>query len=201
LINFSAAAFEGPSLSSSDTSIGGLNKLVSALLEISNSHNIPGIEEEHGDLVEITGAARLALSECIRSMHATHFVESITNVLQEGRPNERVSRGVLAETLEVFVDKLPSISKPIREEASTAITTVVAEIRRFLPLEDERLVNAALCALKVIGSAVVPGEESSLVDCLPLVLTASKASQHTAAAVAALPPLWYVLTEAPLGTT
>jgi U3 small nucleolar RNA-associated protein 10 len=70
--------------------------------------------------------------------------------------------------------------------------TIVTEIKRFLPIEDERLVNAGLRALKVIGSSIVPGEESSLVDCLPLVLAASRSEQVVAAAVAALPPLWYV---------
>jgi U3 small nucleolar RNA-associated protein 10 len=198
---FTAAAFEGPSLSSSDTDIGGLNKLISALLEISSSQNIPGIAEEHGNLVEIAQAARGALSECIRSMHATHFVLSIANILKEGRPDESVSRGVLAETLDVFVDKLPSLSRSIREEASSVIATIVTEIKRLIPLGDESLVGAALRALKAVGSSIVPGEEGPLVDCLPLVLTASRDNQHTAAAVAALPPLWYVLSDVPLGIT
>ena len=192
LVIFTSAAFEGSSLSSPDTDIGGLNKLVSALLEISSTQNIPGITGEHGNLVEIAQAARVALSECIRSMHAAHFVASIANILKEGKPDERVSRGVLAETLDVFVDKLPSVSKSIREEASSAIATIVTEIKRFLPLGDESLVGAALRALKAVGSSIVPGEEGSLVDCLPPVLIASKNNQLTAAAVAALPPLWYV---------
>lgn len=177
-------------MSSPDVDIGGLNKLVSALLEISNSQNIQGIAVEHDDLFEIVQAARLALSECIRSMHATHFVASIANILKEGRPDEQVSRGVLAETLGVFVNKLPSVSKSVREEASSSIVSIVTEIKRFFPLEDESLVGAALHALQVIGSSIIPGEEGFLVDCLPLVLTASKANPFTAAAVAALPPLW-----------
>lgn len=191
LVIFTSAAFEGSSLSSSDTDIGGLNKLVSALLEISSTQNIPGITGEHGNLVEIAQAARVALSECIKSMHATHFVASIANILKEGKPDERVSRGVLAETLEVFVDKLPSISKSIREEASSVIVKIITEIKRLLPLGDESLVGAALRALKAVGSSIVPGEETSLVECLPLVLTASKNNQLTTAAVTALPPLWY----------
>ena len=199
LVIFTSAAFEGSSLSSSDTDLGGLNKLVSALLEISSTQNIPGITGEHGNLVEIAQAARIALSECIRSMHATHFVASIANILKEGKPDERVSRGVLAETLYVFVDKLPSLSKSIREEASSTIVTIVTEIKRFLPLGDESLVGAALRALKAVGSSIVPGEEGSLVDCLSPVLTASKNNQLTAAALAALPPLWYVASNSPLG--
>ena len=199
LVIFTSAAFEGSSLSSSDTDLGGLNKLVSALLEISSTQNIPGITGEHGNLIEIAQAARIALSECIRSMHATHFVASIANILKEGKPDERVSRGVLAETLDVFVDKLPSLSKSIREEASLTIVTIVTEIKRLLLLGDESLVGAALRALKAVGSSIVPGEEGSLVDCLPPVLTASKNNQLTAAAVAALPPLWYVASNSPLG--
>jgi len=190
LVIFTGAAFEVSSLSSSDTDLEGLNKLVSALLEISSSQNIPGAAGEHADLDEISQAARLALSECIRSMHAKHFVVSVATILKEGRPDEHVSRGVLAETLDTFVDKLPSISGSIREEASSVIVTIVTEIKRFLPLEDEKLVNAALHALKVIGLSIVPGEEGSLVDCLPLVLTAPRTNQlATAPAVAALPPL------------
>jgi U3 small nucleolar RNA-associated protein 10 len=192
LILFTAAAFEGSSLSSPDTDIGGLNKLVSALLEISSSQNIPDIAEAHGGLVEIAQAASVALSECTRSMNATHFVVSIANILKEGRPDERVSRGVLAETLGVFVDKLPSVSKSVREEASPTIKAIVTEIKRLLPLDDENLAATALHALKAIGSSIVPGEEGSLVDCLPLIITASKVNQLTAAAVGALPPLWYV---------
>jgi len=191
LVIFTGAAFEVSSLSSSDTDLGGLNNLVSALLEISSSQNIPGAAGEHADLDEISQAARLALSECTRSMHARHFVVSVANILKEGRPEEHISRGVLAETLDTFVDKLPSISGSIREEASSVIVTIVTEIKRFLPLEDERLVNAALHALKVIGLSIVPGEEGPLVDCLPLVLTAPRTNQlATAPAVAALPPLW-----------
>lgn len=192
LILFTAAAFEGSSLSSPDTDVGGLNKLVSALLEISSSQNIPDIAEAHGSLVEIAQAASVALSECTKSMNAAHFVASIANILKEGRPDELVSRGVLAETLDVFVDKLPSVSKSTREEASSTIKTIVTEIKRFLPLGDEELVATALRALKAIGSSIVPGEEGSLVNCLPLILTASKVNQLTAAAVAVLPPLWYV---------
>jgi hypothetical protein len=179
------------SLSSSDTDIGGLNKLVSALLEISSSQNIPGAAGEHAGLDEISRAARLALSECIRSMHARHFVVSVADILKEGRPNEHISRGVLAETLDTFVDKLPSVSGSIRKEASSVIVTIVTELKRFLPLEDETLINAALGALKVIGSSIVPGEEGSLVECLPLVLATPRTNQlATAPAVAALPPLW-----------
>lgn len=192
LILFTAAAFEGSSLSSPDTDVGGLNKLVSALLEISSSQNIPDIAETHGSLVEIAQAGSVALSECTRSMNATHFIASIANILKEGRPEERVSRGVLAETLDVFVDKLPTVSKSIREGSSSTIKVIVTEIKRLLPLGDETLVAAALRALKAIGSSVVLGEEGSLVDCLPLILTASKVNQLTAAAVAALPSLWYV---------
>lgn len=192
LILFTATAFEGSSLSSPDTDVGGLDKLVSALLEISSSQNIPDIAEAHGNLVEIAQAASVALSECTKSMNATHFVASIAYILKEGRPDELVSRGVLAGTLDVFVDKLPSVSKSTREEASSTIKAIVTEIKRFLPLGDEDLVATALRALKAIGSSIVPGEEGSLVDCLPLILTASKANQLTAAAVAALPPLWYV---------
>lgn len=201
LILFTAAAFEGSSLTSRDTDVGGLNKLVSALLEISSSQNIPDIAEAHGNLVEIAQAASVALLECMRSMNATHFIASIANILKEGRPDECVSRGVLAETLGVFVDKLPSVSKSIREEACSTIKTIITEIKRFLPLGNEILVAAALRALKAIGSSIVPGEEGSLVDCLPLILTASKVNQLTAAAVAALPPLWYVSSDAPLGAT
>jgi U3 small nucleolar RNA-associated protein 10 len=201
LILFTAAAFEGPSLSSPDTDVGGINKLVSALLEISSTQNIPDIAEAQGNLVEIAQAASVALSECTRSMSATHFVASIANILKEGRPDERVSRGVLAETLDVFVDKLPSVSKSIREEASSTIRAIVTEIKRLLPLGDENLVTTALRALKAIGSSIVPGEEGSLVDCLPLILTASKVNQATAAAVAALPPLWYVSPDVPFGIT
>jgi U3 small nucleolar RNA-associated protein 10 len=134
-------------------------------------------------------------------MHATHFVASIANILKEGRPDERVSRGVLAETLDVFVDKLPSLSKSVREEASSVIVTIVTEIKRLIPLGDESLVGAALRALKAVGSSIVPGEEGSLVDCLPLVLTASRDNQLTASAVAALPPLWYVSSDVLLGIT
>ncbi len=201
LVIFTAAAFEGSSLSSSDTDIGSLNKLVSALLEISSSQNIPDIAEAHGSLVEIAQAARVALSECIRSMHASHFVASVADILKEGRPDERVSRGVLTETFDIFVDKLPSVSRSIREKASSSIATIITEIKRLLPLGDENLVAAALRALKAIGSSVVPGEEVSLVDCLPLILTASKSDPLTAAAVTALPPLWYVSSDIPLGIT
>jgi U3 small nucleolar RNA-associated protein 10 len=169
-----------------------LNKLVSGLLEISSSRNILGTTGEHNDLVNIAQAARTALTECIKSMHATRFVVSIANILKEGRANEHISRGVLAETLDVFVDKLPSVSQSVREEVSLTIVTIVTEIKRFLPLEDKSLVNAALRALKVIGSSIVSGEESSLVDCLPLVLAASSSEQVVAAALAAFPPLWYV---------
>ncbi|KAH9054895.1 hypothetical protein EDB87DRAFT_1644309 [Lactarius vividus] len=192
LVVFTAAAFEGSSLSSLDTEVEGLNKLVSALLEISSSQSIPGATGQHVDLVDIAQTARLALGECIRSMHAAHFVGSIANILKEGRPNERISRGVLAETLGVFVDKLPSISKSVRKEVTSTIVTIITEIKRFLPLRDESesLVNAGLHALKVISSSVVPGEESSLVDCLPLVLAASRPDQLTAAmAASALKPL------------
>ncbi|KAI9435473.1 hypothetical protein H4582DRAFT_1969649 [Lactarius indigo] len=192
LVVFTAAAFEGSSLSSLDTEVDGLNKLVSALLEISSSQSIPGATGQHIDLVEIGQTARLALGECIRSMHAAHFVGSIANILKEGRPNERISRGVLAETLGVFVEKLPSISKSVREEVTSTIVTIITEIKRFLPLgdESESLVDAGLHALKVISSSIVSGEESSLVDCLPLVLAASRPNQPTAAAgVSALKPL------------
>ena len=192
LVAFTAAAFEGSSLSTLDADVGGLKKLVSALLEISSSRNIPGAAGEQGDLDNIAQAARLALTECIRSMHAAHFVVSVANILKEGRPDEQISCGILAETLDVFVDKLPLVSQSVREEATSTIVTIITEIKRFLPLEDERLVNAGLRALKVIGSSIVPGEESSLVDCLPLVLAASRSEQVVDAAVAALPPLWYV---------
>jgi hypothetical protein len=190
LVLFTGSAFEGSFLSSSDADIGGFNKLISALLEISSSQHIPGMAGEYGDLVEVAQAARLAVSECTRSMHATHFIVSIANILKEGRPDEQVSRSVLAETLDVFVDKLPSVSRSIREEASSTITTIITEIKRFLLLEDESLVGAALRALRVIGASIVSGEEGSLVDCLPPVLSASRTNQLTAAAVAALPPLW-----------
>jgi U3 small nucleolar RNA-associated protein 10 len=201
LILFTAAAFEGSSLSSPDTDPGGLNKLVSALLEISSSQNIPDIAEAHGSLVEIAQAASFALSECTRSMSAMHFVASIANILKEGRPDERVSRGVLAETLDVFVDRLPSVSKSTREGASPTIKALVTEIKRLLPLGDEKLAVSTLRAIKAIGLSIVPGEEGSLVDCLPLILTASKTNQLTSAAVATLPPLWYVLSDIPLGIT
>jgi U3 small nucleolar RNA-associated protein 10 len=192
LVVFTAAAFEGSSLPTLDADIGGLNKLVSALLEISSSRNTLDATGEHSDLSHIAQAARAALTECIRSMHAAHFVVSMANILKEGRADEHVSRGVLAETFDVFVDKLPSISPSVRGEVSSTIVTIVTEIKRFLPLEDESLVNAALRALKVIGSSIVPGEESSLVGCLPLVLATSRSEQFVAAALAALSPLWYV---------
>lgn len=190
LVLFTGAAFEGSSLSSLDTDIGGLNKLISALLEVSSSQSIPGIAGEHADLADVAQAARRAVSECIRSMHAMHFIASVANILKEGRTNEQVSRSVLTETLDVLVDKLPSVSGSIREAASSTITNIVTEIKRFLPLEDEGLVGSALRALKVIGSSIVPGEESSLMECLPLLLAASRTSQLTTAGIAALPPLW-----------
>ncbi|KAH9033947.1 hypothetical protein EDB84DRAFT_1578278 [Lactarius hengduanensis] len=171
---------------------GQLNIKRRAHALISSSQSIPGATGQHVDLVDIAQTARLALGECIRSMHAAHFVGSIANILKEGRPNERISRGVLAETLGVFVDKLPSITKSVREEVTSTIVTIITEIKRFLPLRDESesLVDAGLHALKVISSSVVPGEESSLVDCLPLVLAASRPDQLTAAAAAsALKPL------------
>lgn len=192
LVVFTAAAFEGSSLSSIDTNVDGLNKLVSSLLEISSAQSIPGATGQHVDLADVAQTARLALGECIKSMHAAHFVVSIANILREGRPNERISRGVLAETLGVFVDKLPSVSNSVREEVTSTIVTIITEIKRFLPLgnESKSLVDASLHALKVISSSVVPGEESSLVDCLPLVLAASRPDQLTAvAAVSALKPL------------
>lgn len=193
LVVFTAAAFEGSSLSSLDTDVEGLNKLVSALLEISSSQSIPGATGQHVDLADVAQTARLALGGCIRSMHAAHFALSIANILKEGKPNERISRGVLAETLGVFVGKLPSVPKPVREEISSTVMAIITEIKRFLPLRDgsESLVDAGLHALKVISSSVVPGEESSLVDCLPLVLAASRPDQLTAVAgVSALKPLW-----------
>lgn len=193
LVVFTAAAFEGSSLYSLDTDVEGLNKLVSALLEISSSQSIPGATGQHVDLAEVAQTARLALGECIRSMHAAHFALSIANILKEGKPNERISRGVLVETLGVFVGKLPSVPKPVREEISSTVVAIITEIKRFLPLRDgsESVVDAGLHALKVISSSVVPGEESSLVDCLPLVLAASRPDQLTAVAgVSALKPLW-----------
>ena len=193
MVVFTATAFEGSSLSSLDTDVEGLNKLVSALLEISSSQSIPSATGQHIDLADVAQTARLALGECIRSMHAAHFVGSIANILKEGRPNERISRGVLAETLGVFVDKLPSVSKSVREEVTSTVVTIITEIKRFLPLRDgsESLVDAGLNALKVISSSIVPGEEGSLVDCLPLVLAASRPDQLTAAAaVSVLKPLW-----------
>jgi len=190
LVLFTGAAFEGSSLSSLDTDIGGLNKLISALLEVSSSQSIPGIAGEHADLADVAQAARRAVSECIRSMHAMHFIASVANILKEGRTNEQVSRSVLTETLDVLVDKLPSVSGSIREAASSTITNIVTEIKRFLPLEDEGLVGSALRALKVIGSSIVPGEEGFLMECLPLLLAASRTTQLTAAGIAALPPLW-----------
>ncbi|KAH9989552.1 hypothetical protein BJV77DRAFT_1069406 [Russula vinacea] len=100
-------------------------------------------------------------SKVHKSMHATHFVASIANILKDGNPDERVSRGVLAETLDVFVDKLPSVSRSIREETSSNVVTIVSEIKRLLPVGDEGLVGAALRALKAVGSSIVPGEEGS----------------------------------------
>jgi U3 small nucleolar RNA-associated protein 10 len=190
LVLFTGAAFDDSSLASLDTDVKGLNKLISALLEISSSQSIPGIAGEHADLVEVTQAARHAVSECIRSMHAIHFIASVANILKEGRTNEQVSRSVLTETLDVLVSKLPSVSRSIRETTSSTIATIVIEIKRILPLEDGSLVGAALRSLKVIGSSIVPGEEGSLMECLPLLLAASRGSQLTAAGIAALPPLW-----------
>ncbi|KAI0295094.1 armadillo-type protein [Multifurca ochricompacta] len=181
--------FGESSLSSFDGDIGSLDKLVSALLEISSLQNVPGAAGEHKDITDVAQVARVALTECIRSIHATRFVVSVANILREGRPDERLSRGVLAETLGVFVDKLPSVSTPVRKEASPTIVIVITEIKRFLALEDESVVDAALRALKVIGSSVVHGEENHLVECLPLVLAASRSEPLTATAVAALPPL------------
>jgi hypothetical protein len=97
------------------------------------------------------------------------------------------------------VDKLLSVSKSIREEASSTTKATVTEIKQLLRLGDENLVATALRALKAIGSSIIPGEESSLVDCLSLILTASKVNLLTAAAVAALPPLWYVSSDVPFG--
>ena len=99
LVVFIAAAFEGSSLSSLDTNVEGLNKLVSSLLEISSAQSIPGATGQHIDLADVAQTARLALGECIKSMHAEHFVVSIANILKEGTPNERISRGVLAEKI------------------------------------------------------------------------------------------------------
>ncbi len=193
LVVFTAAAFEGSSLSSLDTEVEGLNRLVSALLEISSSQSIPSATGQHVDLEDVAQTARLALGECIKSMHATHFVLSVANILKDGRPNERISRGVLTETLGIFVDKLPSVARSVREGVTSTVMTIITEIKRFLSLgdESESLVDASLHALQVISSSVVPREESPLVDCLPLVLAASQPDQLTSASgIAALKPLW-----------
>ncbi|KAI0270487.1 hypothetical protein BC834DRAFT_967272 [Gloeopeniophorella convolvens] len=159
LVAFAGVAFEGSSLSSLDNDHGRLNKLVSALLEISSSHNIPSASAEHGDVADIALAARLALAECIRSMRATHFVA------------------------------LPSVSAPVREEVSPTIIAIATETKRFIPLQDGNLVTQALRALKAISLSVVSGEEASLVECLPLIVAAAKSEQVIGAVVLSLPSL------------
>jgi U3 small nucleolar RNA-associated protein 10 len=85
------------------------------------------------------------------------------------------------------------VSEKIRHEITPTVNNIIDSIRTLIALHpDGPLAVAAFRALRIIGLTTCPGEESSLMNILPLVITAIRGRKMAPSAMAALSSLAFV---------
>jgi hypothetical protein len=89
---------------------------------------------------------------------------------------------------------LEGVSEKTRQEITPAVNDIIESIRKLTTLHPEGpLTVAAFKALRAIGLTTCPGEESALMNILPLLITAIRGRKMAPSAMATLPPLVFVL--------
>lgn len=179
--------------------------VVSALLDVISISSGTGTD---GDINEIKTAAQLSVNQALRVMPAVSFVNAVANMLESGQPGVRsLSSNVIecipdtfyclqvqAEALKLLGDRLPSVSDTVRESTlvTSVIVKIVIRIKQLLSISASTVVVSAFDALKSIGMTLSRGEESSMMECVPLLISAIRDKKEAASALAVLPTLSYV---------
>jgi U3 small nucleolar RNA-associated protein 10 len=89
--------------------------------------------------------------------------------------------------LNLFGEQLPKMAEKFRREITPAVNKIIKRVEGILSTDEEQaLTTSALKALKAMGDTVCAGEETSLSDTVPLVLTMMKGQKNTEFAVSAL---------------
>ncbi|KAI0063355.1 ARM repeat-containing protein [Artomyces pyxidatus] len=151
-----------------------VNELVSVLLEIAGAS-----QDDSG----VAKAARVAITQCVKVVPALNFVASVDKMLED----ENVL--IQGQALDLFAERLPTVSDAVRRDATSRVISIVEKIRQFLSGGDRRLVVPGLSAVKAVSLTLSPGEEGALVKCVPLLISASRVRDHREAAIAVLPSL------------
>ena len=90
--------------------------------------------------------------------------------------------------LDLLGERLPLVADNIRQEVTFVVKNIVDEIHKFIvPPHDDPVVQSAFRALRAIGLSLQSGEESTVIDVIPSVLSTIK--EKTAAAPVALASL------------
>lgn len=94
---------------------------------------------------------------------------------------------VQSGALELLAKRLPEVSAKMRPTLSSSIVKILVSVKGLLTVhKDGPLVVHAFDAINSIASTISSGEESSLTDLVPLVISAAREKALALAALGAL---------------
>ncbi|KDR78387.1 hypothetical protein GALMADRAFT_245550 [Galerina marginata CBS 339.88] len=130
---------------------------------------------------EISEAARSTLNKLLRGMSVMDFGNSVQTMLGSG------DLKVQAGALELLAKRLPDVSTKMRPALTPSINKALASIKELLTVQkDGQVVVHAFHGVQSIAATISPGEESSLTDLVPFVLSATKEKSLAPSAMGAL---------------
>ncbi|KAK7055439.1 U3 small nucleolar RNA-associated protein 10 [Favolaschia claudopus] len=159
---------------------GTTSSLVSLLVALANDHS----DSSDTRPEDISQAAHAALAKALRCMPVTDFIDAVLFILRSS--DSRAQGGAL----DLLGERLGDVASPTRQRITPRINACLEEMQRLLVLHsDGPLVASCYKALQAIASTMGPGEEGSLTEMVPPILTTVRGRKMALPAMAALAPL------------
>ncbi|KAG6868785.1 hypothetical protein C0993_010712 [Termitomyces sp. T159_Od127] len=180
LILFVSNALKSPATGST-TSKGELSNLVAALISLAALQVDMKPDQAIDD---ICLAARTCLNKALNILAASDFISGILLMMESG--DELVQSGAL----DLLSERISHITEKTRQTVVPTIVKIINFICGLITSQsNEGLIRAAYKAVRSIGLSMCPGEESSLTDAVPLMLTSIRGRKSASVALSALSPL------------
>ncbi|KAF8966928.1 armadillo-type protein [Flammula alnicola] len=178
LIIFVGYAFKPKAPASTSSHESSTSTVIARLITLAT---LPEGASNETKIDEISEAARSSMNKLLGSMSVVNFIEAVQTMLDSGDAK------VQAGALELLAKRLPDVSAKTRPGITGSIVNILTAIKNLLTIQKEgQVVIYAFQALKSIATTICPGEEGSLTDIVPFVLSATKERLYAGAALGAL---------------
>ncbi|KIK65016.1 hypothetical protein GYMLUDRAFT_39424 [Collybiopsis luxurians FD-317 M1] len=146
---------------------GELSDIVSILITLSTKSASGAAGNAEVKIEDIAKSARLSMTRVLSVMSAASFIDTV--LLMLSNDEYLIQEGALS----LLTTRLPQVAMSVRQNAVSSITQICSLVHRVLSQQPEQsLVVSAFNALRVIGSTLCPGEETSITALIPVLVGA-----------------------------